>query len=72
MVNNPFFTTIISSRVQKEISESWSWYEHRQPELGDRFVKSVINRIREIEQSPERYPNRYKTYKETLIEHSPT
>jgi hypothetical protein len=71
MVNKPSFSTTISSRAQKEISESWNWYEDRQPGLGDRFVKEVINRISEIELYPERYPNRYKTYKETLIKTFP-
>jgi plasmid stabilization system protein ParE len=72
MGNKPvIFETSISSRAQKEISEAWSWYEERQQGLGDRFVKEVITRIKEIEQHPERYPNRYKSYKETLIKTFP-
>ena len=35
--------------------------------LGDRFVKEVIDKIRLIEQNPERYPTRYKFYKETPV-----
>jgi hypothetical protein len=71
MVNKPAYSSTISSRAQKEISESWNWYEERQVGLGDRFVKEVINRITEIEQHPERYPNRFKSYKETLIDTFP-
>jgi plasmid stabilization system protein ParE len=71
MVNKPVYSSTISSRAQKEISESWNWYEERQQGLGDRFVRAVISRISEIEQHPERYPSRYKTYKETLIESFP-
>jgi plasmid stabilization system protein ParE len=67
MASKLVYSTTISSRAQKEISESWNWYEERQQGLGDRFVKEVINRIREIEQHPERYPNRHKSYKETLV-----
>jgi hypothetical protein len=50
------------------MAESWEWYEDRQRGLGDRFVKEVILRIGEIEKSPEKYPNRYKLYKETMVE----
>jgi plasmid stabilization system protein ParE len=67
MANSPVYSAIISSRAQKEISESWSWYEERQQGLGDRFVKEVTSRIKDIEQHPERYPNRHKLYKETSI-----
>ncbi|MDQ6609558.1 MAG: hypothetical protein M3Y85_07035 [Bacteroidota bacterium] len=61
MANNPAFTSIISTRAQKEITASWEWYEERQQGLGDRFVKEVADRIHKIEQTPERYPQRYKT-----------
>lgn len=30
MASNPGFTSVLSSRAQKEISESWEWYEERQ------------------------------------------
>ena len=62
---------IISSRAQKEIAFSWQWYEDRQPGLGDRFLNAVIDRIRTIEQNPDRYPTRYKAYKETMLEDFP-
>jgi plasmid stabilization system protein ParE len=65
MASNTGYLTIFSSRVQKEIAKSWEWYEERQPGLGDRFVKVVLTKIKLIEQHPERYPTRYKSYKET-------
>ena len=67
MENKSGYQSIFSSRAQKEISESWDWYEERQPGLGDRFVKEVIDRIKQIERSPERYPNRFKLYRETTV-----
>ena len=67
MASSSSFTSILSSRAQKEITEAWSWYEERQQGLGDRFVKEVIARIHKIEQSPERYPTRYRYYKETPV-----
>ncbi|MDQ6756105.1 MAG: type II toxin-antitoxin system RelE/ParE family toxin, partial [Bacteroidota bacterium] len=64
MTSDPVYSGILSTRAQKEITESWEWYEERQQGLGDRFFKEVINKIRLIEQNPERYPTRYKSYKE--------
>ncbi len=61
------FSAILSSRAQKEIAQSWEWYEERQQGLGDRFVNEVSHRIVLIEQNPERYPTRYKFYKETPV-----
>ncbi len=65
MVNSSPFTSIFSSRAQKEITSAWNWYEERQQSLGDRFVKEVMARIHKIELSPHHYPTRYKFYKET-------
>ena len=42
MASKTGFVTILSSRVQKEITKSWEWYEDRQPGLGDKFVKEVL------------------------------
>lgn len=67
MANNPVYTSILSTRAQKEIAQSWDWYEERQQTLGDRFVREVTGKIRLIEQNPERYPTRYKSYKETSL-----
>ncbi len=67
MASNTNYISILSTRAQKEITEAWEWYEERQQTLGDSFVKEVINKIRLIEQDPDRYPTRYKSYKETLV-----
>jgi len=67
MASNIAYITILSTRAQKEITQAWEWYEERQQILGDRFVKEVINKLRLIEQNPERYPTRYKSYKETSV-----
>jgi hypothetical protein len=61
------YTAILSTRAQKEIIESWNWYEERQQGLGDRFLNEVIKSIHSIEQDPESYGTKYKSYKETSI-----
>ena len=67
MANLPTHGTILSSRAQKEITEAWNWYEDGQTGLGDRFLKEVRARIEKIEQTPERYPTRFRSYKETPV-----
>ena len=67
MASNSIYTSILSSRALKEIKQAWEWYEERQQNLGDRFVKEVINKIHLIEQNPERYPTCYKSYKEVPV-----
>ncbi len=53
MANNLGYSIILSSRAQKE----------RQQTLGDRFLQEILAKIKKIEQSPDRYPTVYKTYK---------
>ena len=67
MASNTGYLAIFSSRSQKGIAKSWQWYEERQPGLGDRFLKEVVTKIKLIEQQPERYPTRFKSYKETPV-----
>lgn len=67
MAGNPPYSVTYSSRAQKEIASAWEWYEERQQGLGDRFVQEVIRRSQLLEQYPERYPTRYKSYKETPV-----
>ena len=67
MANSPIYNLIFSSRAQKEVTESWNWYEDRQQGLGDRFLKELTECIHIIEQTPTRYPTRFKSYKETPV-----
>jgi plasmid stabilization system protein ParE len=67
MASNSAYKSILSTRAQNEIAQSWDWYEERQQTLGDRFVEEVTSKIRLIEQNPERYPTPYKSYKETSL-----
>jgi plasmid stabilization system protein ParE len=67
MANNIAYQTILSTRAEQEIITSWKWYEERQEKLGDRFIEEVIRQLKQIEQHPERYPVRYKSYRETIV-----
>ena len=67
MENNTKFSIILSSRAQKEVDKAWEWYEDKQEGLGDRFIKNLISRLQLIKTYPERYPTRYKSYKEAIV-----
>jgi hypothetical protein len=57
------YSVIVSGRAQKELAESWGWYEDRLPGLGDRFVNEVLKSTRQIEENPDRFPTKFKSYK---------
>ena len=67
MASSVVYQSILSTRAEEEIEESWKWCEERQTGLGDRFVGEVIHRLHQIEQHPERYPSRYRSYRETMV-----
>jgi len=62
------YTSIFLLRARQELLDAWIWYEERQPGLGDRFKNELYKRIYKIEQTPERYPERKKPYRETRVE----
>ena len=67
MDRHSIYRTIFSSKAQREIAESWNWYEDRQLGLGDRFLNEIAEHIRKIEQTPIRFPIRFKSYRETPV-----
>lgn len=71
MENNLFYLAELSAKAHKEITISWNWYEERSRGLGDRFVKEVKDTIFKIIQEPNRYPLRYKNYRQTVVDTFP-
>ncbi len=67
MDRHSIYRTIFSSKAQKEIAESWNWYEDRQLGLGDRFLKEITDCVHKIEETPIRFPIRFKSYRETPV-----
>ncbi|MEP6844662.1 MAG: type II toxin-antitoxin system RelE/ParE family toxin [Panacibacter sp.] len=61
------YKTIFLARAKKELLDAWFWYEERQIGLGDRFRNEIFKRIQVIEQNPERFPERKRHYRETMI-----
>lgn len=65
------YKLIFDPKALRELSDSWNWYEQRQTGLGNEFEKEVYNRIKYIEQDPERYPQKRKSYREIKIKKYP-
>ena len=65
------FTSIFLLRAKQELLNAWVWYEERQTGLGDRFKDEIFKHIKQIEQTPDRYRERKKPYRETRIKNFP-
>ncbi len=63
MIN--FFSQL--PKAQKEILNTWEWYENQQPGLGDHFKQEIYNKINLIVKNPLHYPLKGK-YREAYIE----
>jgi len=61
------YKSLLLKRAKDELAEAWSWYEDRLTGLGDRFEEEVYKRIHQTELTPDRYPEKKKPYRETLI-----
>lgn len=52
--------------------EAYAWYEDKQSELGERFLKAVRNKIEKIALNPKAYGHRSnKSFREAKVEFFP-
>jgi len=58
----------ILQKARKELLDAWMWYEDKQEGLGDRFKNEIVKKIKQIVLTPERYPERKKSFREAKIE----
>jgi plasmid stabilization system protein ParE len=61
------YSSVLSERARKELQHSWEWYEDRQTGLGDRFVKTVFEKLKQIEDNPAKGMQRNGKYREATI-----
>ena len=61
------YTSAILTRARIELLSAWEWYENEKDGLGDRFKKEIDQQIKQIEEFPERYPERKKTFREATL-----
>ncbi|HVZ98329.1 MAG TPA: type II toxin-antitoxin system RelE/ParE family toxin [Chitinophagaceae bacterium] len=51
----------LHEEAYKEFIEAYAWYEERQSGLGDRFMNSVENKLKQISNNPGYYSKKYGT-----------
>ena len=61
------YTVLFLTKARKELAVGWSWYEEQKTGVGDRFLNVVMDKVSQIEKTPERYPKRFKNYHEAII-----
>jgi len=71
MENNIKFSILLSKRAERDLNESFRWYEEKQKGLGSRFIDEVLNRIGIIETNPELFAIKCKSYRESSLEKFP-
>lgn len=56
----------------KDYDEAYAWYEDKQKDLGERFLKAVRNKIEKIAANPKAYGSKSnKSFREAKIEFFP-
>ena len=61
----------LHSLAEKELEESYQWYEERSAGLGKRFMTEVNKRLERISLSPLSYAKKQNNYREVLVDTFP-
>ena len=67
MENKLKYASIYTARAQKDLVDSFTWYEQQKKGLGDRFIGAVKHKIEKIEQNPESFAIKYQSYREASV-----
>ena len=65
------YEVVILSEAEKDIDDSYFWYEVKQIGLGGDFYKSINNAVKFISKNPESGAEIYKDIRRFLIEKFP-
>ncbi|MCY7410126.1 MAG: type II toxin-antitoxin system RelE/ParE family toxin [Chitinophagales bacterium] len=58
------FRIVILARAKQELIEAWKWYKERELGLGDRLFDEIEYTFSLIENNPEAFPQKRKSYRE--------
>jgi plasmid stabilization system protein ParE len=61
------YPIVYTARAEKDLVDSFTWYEQQQKGLGARFIDAVKYRIHAIEENPELFAIKFKSYREASI-----
>lgn len=67
MANKSAYSSILSIRAEADLKTSFNWYEEQQKGLGSRFIEETLSRIHKIEQNPELFSIKFKSYREARL-----
>jgi toxin ParE1/3/4 len=62
------YAIVYTARAEKDLVDSFTWYEQQQKGLGARFINAVKHKINKIEQNPELFAIKCKPYREASVE----
>ncbi|MBC7553636.1 MAG: type II toxin-antitoxin system RelE/ParE family toxin [Taibaiella sp.] len=65
------YTVVFSERANRELTDSWKWYEERKYGLGDQFTEAVLKIIAVLESNPEKGLLRNTIFKEVIVKKFP-
>lgn len=61
------YKLFLTDNADKEFSEAAKWYDEQSAGLGNRFILTLQLKLKLIQEFPERYPKRYKNFRETMM-----
>jgi plasmid stabilization system protein ParE len=62
---------VLTSRAEKELTDSIEWYESKEKGLGSSFLLNVDAAIASVVANPEQHPRVYKSIRRVLIKRFP-
>ena len=62
---------VLTPDADNDIVESYTWYEAREPGLGEEFLRCVEARILAIQRHPELYPVAIDDFRRALVRRFP-
>lgn len=66
------YTFVLHPLTCQDYDEAYGWYEEKQKGLGERFIKSVRQKIEQIAVHPETYSSKSnKKFRETRVNFFP-
>jgi hypothetical protein len=65
------YKAILSSSAQKEVKDSYNWYEQRSDGLGDRFFQYINKSIELIISNPEAFTIRKNKFRAAPVDKFP-
>lgn len=60
-------TIIISSLAEKELQNSFDWYEEQQAGLGEKFLSQIETAITNIGNNPKLFPVKVGLYRQYVV-----